>query len=481
MENNYDIGFACTTIFHYVHMSRIYEHFGSRALFIIATPRYTNQRFERLQEFFKKNNIEYCDTNDIINRKVNVKLIIAPYFIPLFNFIDPSILRVRILYGYAKDAWNYADWNKGFDLILSYGPYSENRLKKFAPTVSIGHPRYRIRERVETRSITDIRGNLLSEWLASSNLKTIIYSPTWGDLSSLAWFQKAIEELTSEYKVIIKLHHGIVLSNGFNSNNFKHDRLFVCDETIDLFDLFPFGEAVISDYSGAIFDAILVEKKIVLVNSLEEEVVDTGVLNIKIMSNIASLNDLNSSGEESLDIQVRRFLLNTNDPKKLVPVVNLVLNEQMPTKKYRELNSKLYSYFDDDAPLRAFEEIDKLLSHYDNSRNQTRAHTLFLDKKKLQKFIENHTDEEFIIWGAGDYGQLLTSWLLSQGLKIKAILDVSDSKQGKYLFGIPIYSPSNYKLNEEKIIVSFLVKDTSSVIYEVFPNIDKLNFVVPFH
>src|SRR5690606_31145418 len=119
------IGFACTTIFHYIHFSRIAKNFGDQAIFIIATPKYTNDRFDRLVVYLQKHNVKYCTTNDVITGTIELKAIVGAHFLPFFSFIDSSVPRIRVLYGYAKDAWNYGDWNKGFDLILAYGPYSQ--------------------------------------------------------------------------------------------------------------------------------------------------------------------------------------------------------------------------------------------------------------------------------------------------------------------------------------------------------------------
>jgi len=476
----YDVGFACTTIFHYLHMRRISSYFGDRSIFIISTPKYTNNRYERLLNYFTEKHINFCDANDVISGQVIVRSIVAPYFLPFFSFIDPNIFRIRILYGYAKDAWNYAEWNKGFDLIFAYGPYSYQRLRNFSKTISIGHPRYRLER--STHEIYDVTGRSLSAWIASSNSKIILYCPTWGDLSSLNWFNTAIHELSQGFKVIIKLHHGIVLSKEYNElqlNNLEDDRLFICDETVDLFELFPVCDIVISDYSGAIFDAMLVNKKIVLVNSLPEDINDTGVLNIKKMGNVAELNDKNINKNGSLDIQIRKVLPNTDNPLCLTELVKDVLLK--PVIDYSQINADLYSHQDEYASFRAFTEINNLIKEGVPNKRDISPKYIAFDKERLVRFVEKNRNKSYVIWGAGDYGQLIVSWLLFIGVRVKAIIDSDSRKQGKVLFGIPICSPYEYNFQEEILIVSFLSPSIYSLIQNVFPELANEQFIVPYH
>ncbi|WP_276674192.1 hypothetical protein, partial [Caldibacillus debilis] len=48
-------------------------------------------------------------------------------------------------------------------------------------------------------------GRKLSEWLAQSGRPTILYCPTWGDLTSFEWFRKGMNGLLAKYRVIVKL------------------------------------------------------------------------------------------------------------------------------------------------------------------------------------------------------------------------------------------------------------------------------------
>ncbi|SFB47796.1 CDP-Glycerol:Poly(glycerophosphate) glycerophosphotransferase [Cohnella sp. OV330] len=453
------IGFACTTIFHYVHFKNIAESFKERAIFIIATPRHTNQRYEKLADHFEKNEVVYCDAADIISGRIRLAGIVVPYFMPLFNFIDPAILRIRVLYGYAKDAWNYAEWNRGFDLILAYGPYSQRRLETYAPTLSVGHPRLKTKNRDE--SVHDIQGRSLRAWKNGiPERATVLYCPTWGDLTSYDWFKTALQQLLGKYNVMIKLHHGISLSKDFSADDVDRERVFICDESVDLFDLFPVSDLVISDYSGAIFDAMLTEKRMVLINSIDEQVTDTGVLNIRKMSNIASLPE--GSAAVSLDIRMRGVLASANSPSELTGKVGDVLAG--PAPDYKEINADLYSHQDEHAAERIKQAIDKIVGTKPARDERPASSYIAFDMERLRRFVNEDPSGAYVVWGAGDYGQLIASWLVHNGYDVKAILDKESSKIGKDFMGRCIRSPFDYEFAyDDRLIVSFSVESIGRI------------------
>lgn len=476
------IGFTCTTIFHYIHLKNIAEHFGKQAIFIISTPRYTNNRYEKLENYFIKHGVVYCDSDAVIKGQIELETIVAPYFLPLFSFIDSKIYRVRVLYGYAKDAWNYADWNKGFDLILAYGPYSQRHLEQKAPTVSIGHPRFTEKSEQWSESVYNINGLSLAQWQVQSDKEILLYCPTWGDLSSFDWFKSAINELSPSYNIIVKLHHLIALSKDFDLSHLDNNNIFVCDETVDLFDLFPISNVVISDYSGAIFDAMLANNRIVLVNSLSETIADTGILNIKKMSNVADLKDNNINQDGSLDIQMRTFLPSANYPSELLLLVGKVIEE--PVLDYSKVNADLYAFQDGQASNRAYLEINKLIHSGASSSRAPLTESINYNHQVLHEFVESNRSHSFVVWGAGDYGQLIISWLKNNQIKVKAILDTDTNKDGKYLYDIPIFSPNNYKLREdERLVVSFISqnKESTNNIVQSKISVTDGEYIIPFN
>src|SRR5690606_29329907 len=153
---------------------------------------------------------------------------------------------------------------KGFDLVLTYGDYAAKRLKKYTSVENIGHPRQRQKYK---RWIIDLKGQKISK-NSFENDKVLLYCPTWADLSSLRLFMANVTKLSKDYKVLVKLHHGQVLSGDSPlwSSLFNIENVYLFDEYTDLFDLLQFADIVLSDYSGAIFDAMLFKVPIVLLD-----------------------------------------------------------------------------------------------------------------------------------------------------------------------------------------------------------------------
>lgn len=166
-------------------------------------------------------------------------------------------------YGYAKEAHNYGPWRALGDLCLTFGPYASRKIGPFCHSAAVGNPRYedwddpafhaRARER-HARGLDPDR-------------KTVLYAPTWGPLSSYETFADAVASLTSEFNVILKIHH-ITRRNGDAAME-KIRRKFPshAGADADIVELLSVADVMISDYSGAIFDAVYCRKPMVLLDT----------------------------------------------------------------------------------------------------------------------------------------------------------------------------------------------------------------------
>ena len=166
---------------------------------------------------------------------------------------------VMVQYGYAKEPYNFGEWRADAHLILAYGPYAQSRFLERAPSISIGNPRWDDwNDAVFRQTAVDT----LSRYM-SPDRKTVLYAPTWGDLSSVPDWLDTVEALAQDYNVFVKAHHNAT-RDGDLSETSKHPNLhFLPDH--DLFALMSVSDVVISDLSGAIFDAVLCGCPVVLV------------------------------------------------------------------------------------------------------------------------------------------------------------------------------------------------------------------------
>jgi hypothetical protein len=166
---------------------------------------------------------------------------------------------VMVQYGYAKEPYNYGEWRADAHLILAYGPYAQSRFSERAPSISIGNPRWDDwNDAVFRQTAVDT----LSRYM-SPDRKTVLYAPTWGDLSSAPDWLGTVEALAEDYNVLVKAHHNSARDAQIAETS-KHPNLhFLPDH--DLFALMSVSDVVVSDVSGAIFDAVLCGRPVVLV------------------------------------------------------------------------------------------------------------------------------------------------------------------------------------------------------------------------
>jgi len=167
-----------------------------------------------------------------------------------------------VQYGYAKSPHNYGAWRAKAALCLVYGPHADAQIRPWCPTAIVGPPHMdawydsAFHERARQKI-----GPLLD-----ANKPTILYAPTWGELSTLPQYIDAVLSLSDAYNVLLKMHHNTdLLSQTWRAKLLKETtHLFGAND--DLLSLFSVCDAVLSDYSGAIFDALYCERPVVLLH-----------------------------------------------------------------------------------------------------------------------------------------------------------------------------------------------------------------------
>lgn len=168
-----------------------------------------------------------------------------------------------IQYGYAKEVHNYGAWRSLADLCLVYGPYAAAKIGYFCPVAQVGMPRFdKWHDPAFVSQTKDRYAHLLNK-----SRKTILYMPTWGDLSTVDKYIDSVRELGDRYNVLLKLHHNTALLE--SSRKQKLSQMDGCvhfGANDDVVELLAVADIVLSDYSGAIFDAVYCRKPVVLLH-----------------------------------------------------------------------------------------------------------------------------------------------------------------------------------------------------------------------
>ncbi len=255
------IGFVVWNPFQVFHMRPVLDHLDDDGLFIVLQRR----GLESLQHDFGGSVSAFVNRpHQIVTPKGLVQLdgqveaLACPNPFAGMNALA-STRRIGIQYSMAKEEYQYGAWRSQFDVNLTYGDYSARRLIKYAPAIPVGNPRF-------------------SPWFNSTQDKsddtqvsdrpTLLYLPTWGEFSSAPTFMPILERLSEEFEVIVKLHHKSYLAEPDTATAVAKSTLSnSLGARDDMIPLLRRADIVLSDYSGAIFDAIYVRKPVILLQS----------------------------------------------------------------------------------------------------------------------------------------------------------------------------------------------------------------------
>lgn len=177
---------------------------------------------------------------------------------------------ISMQYSMSKERHQYGTWRVLCDLNLVYGQYSYDRISPLSPSVMVGNPRFdRLFEgALETGKKTRVRESL------DPSRKTVLYLPTWGDLSSIVDFGAAVAALSAQYNVIAKVHHKTdtheLSKKEILGEKGIRETFGAADDMLYLMDA---ADVVLSDYSGAIFDALNAGKPVILLQKDPEAVI----------------------------------------------------------------------------------------------------------------------------------------------------------------------------------------------------------------
>jgi len=312
------IGFLCTTPFHYYLFEPVKKLLSnSNYVLVESNPR----QYRSAREFFRDRHVLDAVENPQVIKDFDV--LVCPFLMPLVYKENQEKIFVRMVYGLSKATWNYGWWNMLFDEFLVYGNYDAKILSFYGPTVKIGNPKF-----------DDWFNGNVEPYPVEPNKKTILYLPTYDDLSTLSWVLPVLSKMAENFNVILKTHHGT------NASELKKvfSRVEILGGDVDILPLLASSDVVVSDYSGAIFDAILAEKPLVL-------------------ADIPGAETFPSTTPSSLEHVVRNYALHTSDQALLRDYIVQALEEDPYLEKRQEVAQEWFAVRDGTSGQRAAQAI----------------------------------------------------------------------------------------------------------------------------
>ncbi|WP_444939375.1 CDP-glycerol glycerophosphotransferase family protein [Microbulbifer sp. JMSA002] len=159
-----------------------------------------------------------------------------------------------IQYGLAKEEYNYGLWRGLADVNFVFGPYSQRKISSVASSIDVGHP---------------VLSNLRKQKVLrskNSTTPTVLYAPTWGKHSSLESSIRELKLLACKYNVVLAPHHNTLIFNSAVIENIPPGVKVVHDSESRALSLLC-ADIVVSDYSGMIFDAFYLGKKVAVIRN----------------------------------------------------------------------------------------------------------------------------------------------------------------------------------------------------------------------
>lgn len=175
-----------------------------------------------------------------------------------------GVQNIRMLYAAGKLGWNLRDWNALYDGILCFGHRHASlfREKFELPVFEMGYPRF------DSYFNTPIdKSTFIASLGGNPDLKTIVWLPTWKELSSLGHFNDEIAELAKTCNVIVKVHPRMMHDEPDRVDALdKLGLTAIIKDARDNIPLYQAADVMLFDYGGPAFGGIYAGKRFVLLN-----------------------------------------------------------------------------------------------------------------------------------------------------------------------------------------------------------------------
>jgi len=170
----------------------------------------------------------------------------------------------RFMYAAGKSGWNLSEWNRLYDLILCFGPHHAAAFSALTDglVIQMGYPRFDryFNERVD-------RHALCGRFGCDPAKETVVWLPTWKELSSVGHFDDEISALSDRYNVVVKLHPLMSEAEPARVESLRrhHFSCLLTDSTDNL-PLYQLADYMLFDFGGPPLAAIYCDKKMLLLD-----------------------------------------------------------------------------------------------------------------------------------------------------------------------------------------------------------------------
>lgn len=377
------IAFIMEHPFYYSVHKNVYRHLKAGAEFVIDASmirKNVKEWFPLLKNvarFLKSENVYFRFYSPAVNDKRPAEEFFSQYTTLVSHTHLHSVLReecnahkkkIRVMYGQSKDIYDFGPGLSIFDLALTYGSYSHELTSNFTKSIVVGNPKFD--DWFQNAIPDDCPGALLLRKRLDPKKKTVLYLPTHGDLASIEWIEPALSGLVKDYNFVIRPHQLTIQTEKKRKSLlrlYSQRGAIIANDFFDLLSLFKVADVVLLDNSGAIFDSVLAEKRIVLIDFLSSDFLQTGQWQAARKRNANSWTTP-LTNKDSIEQRIKRetdicpgpIVKDTNSLREAIELS--LKGEDAYAAPQRKLREMLFSHNDGRAGERAAAHIKNIAS-----------------------------------------------------------------------------------------------------------------------
>lgn len=275
-------------------------------------------------------------------------ILVGHYATRVFHMdCNKNKVKIKAMYGHSKELHNFGAWLHFFDASFVFGPYSQKATNIFTHAELTGN--YMFDDWFANK--VDI-GDSASKISLDKNKKTIVFTPTHSNLSSLEFILPISSQLADSFNVIIKPHYITIHEEKERLDAFKNAvdrRILFVDDFCDSQKLLRLADMVISDNSGAIFDAVLADKRLVLIDFLPDQFFNKEVWDIVVRTEkrwgtpLTYKNSIEQRIKSDPDLQIGTVV---RHPEDLVPAIQSLIEKDNFKVIREKLRKRIFSFND---------------------------------------------------------------------------------------------------------------------------------------
>ena len=294
-----------------------------------------------------------------IKRKYNgeeYKVVLTPYYVKnFFDFKTKYNIKYQYGVGCKPNITMKVPDNIDYDANICYTTWEREYLQNYGMAFDVGNTKYYKFKKNPKRN----------------GKPNLLYLPTYGSVSSILNI-KAFEQLKDKYNLIIKIHHNTsyLKSEGDKLKGLEDVFDEIYEQDHKLIDLLASADFVITDNSGAIFEALSAEVPV----AMFADEVDL------------SIGEMKAIQHKLVDMGV---ILSTSDPNKIIELIDKT-NKPSQLKKQLDIKKELFPFSNDDLVKRFVEVIDGFVKDK-YSQDYFAFHNYF--KEQIKQYMKN--DKEF--------------------------------------------------------------------------------------